>query len=127
MSGVSLRGDKFTWSRVTPNRLPMGLAVSARLFVLVGIANPAGLKRHYLPCSPHIPDVNTCVAKAPGDISFSVRSLDFCKRGDYRRRSVEAHLSVGDIERRQMDPAGAERSEERRVGKECRSRWSPDH
>src|SRR5690554_7978092 len=24
-------------------------------------------------------------------------------------------------------PAAAQRSEERRVGKECRSRWSPDH
>src|SRR5205809_7494111 len=24
-------------------------------------------------------------------------------------------------------PAGRDRSEERRVGKECRSRWSPDH
>src|SRR3989442_15328335 len=33
---------------------------------------------------------------------------------------------VGVAER--MGPAGAlERSEERRVGKECRSRWSPDH
>ena len=25
------------------------------------------------------------------------------------------------------DPNGEPRSEERRVGKECRSRWSPDH
>ena len=25
------------------------------------------------------------------------------------------------------EPAAAERSEERRVGKECRSRWSPYH
>ena len=25
------------------------------------------------------------------------------------------------------DPVGAYRSEERRVGKECRSRWSPYH
>ena len=24
-------------------------------------------------------------------------------------------------------PAAGDRSEERRVGKECRSRWSPDH
>ena len=26
-----------------------------------------------------------------------------------------------------LEPADAERSEERRVGKECRSRWSPYH
>src|ERR1039458_4117604 len=26
-----------------------------------------------------------------------------------------------------LTPAQTERSEERRVGKECRSRWSPDH
>ena len=26
-----------------------------------------------------------------------------------------------------LDPGGAGRSEERRVGKECRSRWSPYH
>src|SRR5204863_1918112 len=29
--------------------------------------------------------------------------------------------------RRSSTPAGGTRSEERRVGKECRSRWSPDH
>jgi len=27
----------------------------------------------------------------------------------------------------QMEGTGADRSEERRVGKECRSRWSPYH
>ena len=27
----------------------------------------------------------------------------------------------------EKDPSGMGRSEERRVGKECRSRWSPDH
>ena len=26
-----------------------------------------------------------------------------------------------------LDPTGYDRSEERRVGKECRSRWSPYH
>ena len=32
-------------------------------------------------------------------------------------------IKVGEV----SVPAGAKRSEERRVGKECRSRWSPDH
>src|SRR5690349_24950973 len=36
-----------------------------------------------------------------------------------RERAEELHATLGD--------AAAERSEERRVGKECRSRWSPDH
>ena len=26
-----------------------------------------------------------------------------------------------------LNPTGSVRSEERRVGKECRARWSPDH
>ena len=33
------------------------------------------------------------------------------------------HVTVGDVGRR----GGVGRSEERRVGKECRSRWSPYH
>src|SRR5438876_11687820 len=35
-----------------------------------------------------------------------------------RRRGIELHEAV---------VKAARRSEERRVGKECRSRWSPDH
>ena len=34
-------------------------------------------------------------------------------------------IQVSDIS--YVDPKKAERSEERRVGKECRSRWSPYH
>ena len=37
---------------------------------------------------------------------------------------VEAHMPLHD-EQRQY--SGVTRSEERRVGKECRSRWSPYH
>ena len=33
----------------------------------------------------------------------------------------------GDVDERVMDSNDLERSEERRVGKECRSRWSPYH
>jgi len=36
-------------------------------------------------------------------------------------------LSPGGIEERELDGGLVERSEERRVGKECRSRWSPYH
>ena len=44
-----------------------------------------------------------------------------------RRRLHETHLRTADL-RAAMEAAGlAPRSEERRVGKECRSRWSPYH
>ena len=37
-------------------------------------------------------------------------------------------IGIKDLLELSKDPAGAaERSEERRVGKECRSRWSPYH
>src|SRR5256886_3550796 len=38
---------------------------------------------------------------------------------------VEKRLEEPNLERRRQD--GFQRSEERRVGKECRSRWSPYH
>src|SRR2546430_2181540 len=38
----------------------------------------------------------------------------------------QLHLAV-ERARAERDAAAAERSEERRVGKECRSRWSPYH
>ena len=45
----------------------------------------------------------------------------------------KAYVDVQDVARRVIEQIGytkseyAERSEERRVGKECRSRWSPYH
>ena len=36
-------------------------------------------------------------------------------------------LSLEDITAEDINPEEALRSEERRVGKECRSRWSPYH
>src|SRR6266478_4560196 len=41
---------------------------------------------------------------------------------DFRRDALAAQLQHGFGER-----SGEWRSEERRVGKECRSRWAPDH
>src|SRR5256886_10468955 len=45
--------------------------------------------------------------------------LDRDEVGDTRRVGAQVHLDLGDVRR--------PRSEERRVGKECRSRWSPYH
>ena len=38
-----------------------------------------------------------------------------------------AHLKVDKVPPRTSQPSPQSRSEERRVGKECRSRWSPYH
>ena len=40
---------------------------------------------------------------------------------------VELNLFPEEKEDHQKDSISSERSEERRVGKECRSRWSPYH
>ena len=42
---------------------------------------------------------------------------------NYRGLTVEQDTQL----RKQLREAGVVRSEERRVGKECRSRWSPYH
>src|SRR2546422_11429283 len=44
-----------------------------------------------------------------------------------RRPLLESDLSKGLVEKRARGRVGHGRSEERRVGKECRSRWSPYH
>src|SRR5256886_3479565 len=51
---------------------------------------------------------------------------DSCRRGNLRRpQLLGARAAEGD--RSSPGPWSAARSEERRVGKECRSRWSPYH
>src|SRR2546426_11954827 len=55
------------------------------------------------------------------------RTVDSSRQvGEERER---LHEVAGDEERpaHVLAAGGAHRSEERRVGKECRSRWSPDH
>src|SRR5438034_2855296 len=42
----------------------------------------------------------------------------------FRARAREAEIAHGRVD---VTRPGFPRSEERRVGKECRSRWSPDH
>src|SRR2546430_15066604 len=41
--------------------------------------------------------------------------------------SIGRRLTIADDELSQLRTLLSSRSEERRVGKECRSRWSPDH
>src|SRR5256885_301697 len=55
----------------------------------------------------------------------SLPSLERCAVVNGGYRAQRAGLKITD--RRTDEGIAAERSEERRVGKECRSRWSPYH
>ena len=60
-------------------------------------------------------------AKAAGDSAALGKTLALWRHERFAR-AFERYLKEGEAPAR-----GAERSEERRVGKECRSRWSPYH
>src|SRR3712207_9523932 len=106
------------------------LALACALFVV--IAAPAAAQGNK-------PDLVVSSAAEPPDFvpldgdflaSFTV---DNQGRGRARQQSLaRAYLSVGrvmsaDDRRRRVGSRRVRRSEERRVGKECRSRWSPYH
>ena len=55
-----------------------------------------------------------------------VEKGDSLLQGDYPHRFLSRKYSLKDSKNRETDPP-FQRSEERRVGKECRSRWSPYH
>src|SRR3712207_8142618 len=73
------------------------------------------------------------------DLRTDVRLAKLRVDGEEHRRRVHLALVRARVERQPVrereeprrglvtEPARAERSEERRVGKECRSRWSPYH
>ena len=78
-------------------------------------------------------EINTLIAGAKGAARQSdggarpakaVKTYDFNRPDKFSKdqlRTLHAiHESIGRL-------AGGRRSEERRVGKECRSRWSPYH
>src|SRR5256885_16433215 len=61
-----------------------------------------------------------------GSCSLLLRHLDPATAGQAARRHTEtAPTSPARAPRPQLLPFALQRSEERRVGKECRSRWSP--
>src|SRR5437667_5553946 len=72
--------------------------------------------------------VQTCALPIFVDRPLAVPAERPRDGGEIRRRPVDLHADVGARDVRAAvarDPLL--RSEERRVGKECRSRWSPDH
>src|SRR2546429_3651183 len=60
----------------------------------------------------------------PPEVEFGADNHRGPRAADYRRRT---QLRAGTEWRRQSNVARGRRSEERRVGEECRSRWSPYH
>ena len=62
-------------------------------------------------------------AGAAGELTGTTRTWQF---GDEQPIDV-VRTVANSVKRRMIDPDGPMRSEERRVGKECRSRWSPYH
>jgi len=63
----------------------------------------------------------------PSDASYEtgIEPLPDLKDGQVLLRTI--YLSLDPYMRGRMSTAKSYRSEERRVGKECRSRWSPYH
>src|SRR5260370_19160005 len=60
----------------------------------------------------------------PEDLATHMAYADYLQeRGDPRGELIQVQLALEDPAR----PVAERRSEERRVGKECRSRWSPYH
>src|SRR3712207_9360849 len=63
--------------------------------------------------------------------NFAYGTITLCGRAFLRRSAIRAVCNSPGVLRHTADdpynPAHATRSEERRVGKECRSRWSPYH
>ena len=69
--------------------------------------------------SEHINEIAAALAKAQIEFNLAGRS----KTNSFLKYD---YATLGDLYQATF-PALAKRSEERRVGKECRSRWSPYH
>src|SRR2546427_10152338 len=80
---------------------------------------PAGVVLSGGPSSVYDPQAPAC---DPAVLGLGVPVLGIC----YGLQWV-AHTLGGQVRRAERREYGRARSEERRVGKECRSRWSPYH
>ena len=66
-------------------------------------------------------DIGSVAVMENGKLDVAVRAEDFFSQRPGKITANDGFFLVG------AEKAIAERSEERRVGKECRSRWSPYH
>ena len=65
------------------------------------------------------------IADDPADVSSALRKAEDAEFSRSVQRSQDSGTSATAIS--EAEKEGGTRSEERRVGKECRSRWSPYH
>ena len=82
-------------------------AADRRPLAVQGLGSKAGLGR------PVVAEDTLSLRNLSGIVSYQPAELVLTARSGTPMREIQAAL--------------AERSEERRVGKECRSRWSPYH
>ena len=70
--------------------------------------------------------VSVSAQTSPADVSKAKKTVD---SNDTKKASVAPAAASGTLKplSPKEDPSQIGRSEERRVGKECRSRWSPYH
>src|SRR2546430_10091540 len=72
--------------------------------------------------------VQTCALPIFPFTGPAAHEIPFAPTGSgWRRRWIERHGAMRLVSRGDSRIGYGERSEERRVGKECRSRWSPYH
>src|SRR5437764_8144538 len=80
--------------------------------------------------------VQTCALPISSDQAFKTAHDAYAREFLRRYPTVNTYLGGAGLDPalrevdgtlRDWSPAAIERSEERRVGKECRCRWSPDH
>src|SRR3712207_4820578 len=96
---------------------PEGHDTVARIVADPGAAEPANPR----PIAPEADDLLLGLAEI-GVVFRNVGAQAEAQTGD------APHARIGaDVEHRPVDAVHMLRSEERRVGKECRSRWSPYH
>src|SRR3989440_8134122 len=79
--------------------------------------------------------VQTCALPIYVDALLGALGLLVAKKRDLKQAAMQQLLTgqtrlpgfQGEWDEKRLGNLGATRSEERRVGEECRSRWSPDH
>src|SRR5689334_25217993 len=83
--------------------------------------NPSLIAKEKRPFRPLVEEICSIV---PGDVSLEVVATDF--EGMIKEGAELAQVAPNAVVKVPLTQDGL-RSEERRVGKECRSRWTPDH
>src|SRR5690606_40834207 len=74
----------------------------------------------------HTSSVSAFLLNRSSDLHLSFCVLNPTYQAGLRRDAVQPDIEAERKKRDEIEAGKSYRSEERRVGKECRSRWSPD-